>query len=160
MLDNDGCGMPRYFIGDPLHHEFHFVYSSKHPFVFDNFWQPQLGAPTPMFTLPDGSQEPLGYPGEVMAKNDITDSFSGPPYWGHYAFRKTAQGYCLEVRLALPGAKMAAVNEGGHGIGFDIAINDNDLGTGPLKQQLHWSGMNDMFWRNCQFFGTLILLNK
>jgi hypothetical protein len=55
---------------------------------------------------------------------------------------------------------MVAINEGGHAIGFDLAINDNDAGTGPLKQQLHWSGINDLFWRNCRFFGTLILLNN
>ena len=42
----------------------------------------------------------------------------------------------------------------------DIAVNDNDEGTGPLKQELHWSGMNEMFWRNAQYFGTLILLNR
>jgi hypothetical protein len=55
---------------------------------------------------------------------------------------------------------MIAVNERGLPIGFDIAINDNDAGKGPLKQQLHWSGINDMFWRNCQFFGTLSLVNR
>jgi hypothetical protein len=55
---------------------------------------------------------------------------------------------------------MAAINEGGHPVGVDIAINDNDLGAGPLKQQLHWAGVNDLFWRNCHFFGTLILLSK
>jgi len=160
MFDNDGCGMPRYYIGDPMHHEFHFVYSSSRPYVFDNFWKKVSGAPQPLFTLPDGSTEPLAYPGEVMAKNEITEVFSRPPYNGAYAFRRTAKGYNLEVRMSLPGARMTAINQGGHPIGFDIAINDNDEGKGPLKQQLHWSGINDMFWRNCQFFGTLILLNK
>jgi Carbohydrate family 9 binding domain-like len=159
MLDNDGCGMPRYFIGDPTHHEFHFVYSATHPFVFDNFWKAQPGAPQPMFTLPDGTLEPLAYPGEVMEKHEITQAFSKPPYYGEYAFRKTQTGYNLEIRMALPGAVMKAVNEGGQPIGFDIAVNDNDEGSGPLKQQLHWSGVNDKFWRNAQFFGTLILLN-
>jgi hypothetical protein len=38
-----------------------------------------------------------------------------------------------------------------------VAINDNDEGKGPLKQQLHWSGMSDLYWRDCKFFGTLIL---
>ncbi|MGB7589906.1 MAG: sugar-binding protein [Terriglobia bacterium] len=160
MFDNDGCGMSRYYIGDTMHHEFHFVYSSRRPFVFDNFWKKQPGAPQPLFTLPDGSTEPLAYPGEVMVKNEITDVFPKPPYNGAYAFRRTAKGYNLEVRMSLPGATMAAINEGGHPIGFDIAINDNDTGKGPLKQQLHWSGMNGMFWRDCQLFGTLILLNK
>ena len=160
MFDNDGCGMPRYYIGDPMHHEFHFVYSSSRPYVFDNFWKKVSGAPQPLFTLPDGSTEPLAYPGEVMAKNEITEVFSRPPYNGAYAFRRTAKGYNLEVRMSLPGARMTAINQGGHPIGFDIAINDNDEGKGPSKQQLHWSGINDMFWRNCQFFGTLILLNK
>jgi cellulose/xylan binding protein with CBM9 domain len=159
MLDNDGCGMSRYYIGDSAHHEFHFVYSASHPFVFDNFWKPQPGAKRPMFQLPDGTEEPLAFPGEVMAKNDITDIFSKPPYNGAFAFKRTEKGYNLELRISLPDAKMAAINHGGHPIGFDIAINDNDAGAGPLKQQLHWSGMNDMFWRNCQFFGTLILLN-
>jgi hypothetical protein len=42
-------------------------------------------------------------------------------------------------------------------IGFDVAINDNDEGKGPLKQQLHWSGMNDLYWCEGKFFGTLIL---
>lgn len=158
MLDNDGCGMPRYFIDDPMHHEFHFVYSSKRPLVFDNFWKPKPGAPAPEFKLPDGSTEPLAYPGEVMAKNEVTGRFSSAPYRGAFAFRRTAAGYNLELRVSLPGAKMTAINEGGHPIGFDIAINDNDAGSGSLKQQLHWSGMNDMFWRNCQFFGTLILI--
>ncbi|MGD0012309.1 MAG: sugar-binding protein [Terriglobia bacterium] len=160
MLDNDGCGMPRYYVGDPIHHEFHFVYSATHPFVFDNFWKCQPGAPQPVITLPDGSTEPLAYPGEVMVKNEITEVFWRPPYNGAYAFRRTEKGYNLELRMSLPGATMAAINQGGHPIGFDIAINDNDEGKGPLKQELHWSGMNDMFWRNCQFLGTLILLNK
>ncbi len=160
MLDNDGCGMPRYYIGDPLHHEMHFVYSAKHPYVFDNFWKPEAGAPMPTFKLPDGREEPLAYPGETMAKNDITRRFADPPYKGQFAFRRTATGYALEIRLALPGARMVAINEGGRPIGFDLAVNDNDTGSGPLKQQLHWSGVNDLFWRNCQYFGTLILLNK
>jgi hypothetical protein len=29
-----------------------------------------------------------------------------------------------------------------------------------LKQQLHWSGMNDLYWRDCKFFGTLILYDS
>lgn len=29
-----------------------------------------------------------------------------------------------------------------------------------VKQQLHWSGMHGMFWRNTQLFGTLLLLNR
>jgi len=160
MLDNDGCGMPRYYVGDPMHHEFHFVYSATHPFVFDNFWKPQPGAPQPMFTLPDGTFEPLAYPGEVMVKHEITQEFSGPPYQGRFAFQRTPKGYNLEIRMALPGATMKAINEGGQAIGFDIAVNDNDTGAGPLKQQLHWSGVNDRFWRNTQFFGTLIFLNR
>ncbi len=160
MFDNDGCGMPRYYIGDPMHHEFHFVYSARQPFVFDNFWKRQPGAPAPVFTLPNGANESLAYPGEAMAKNDITAVFSEPPYHGRYAFRRTERGYNFELRMALPGATMRAINDDGHPIGFDIAINDNDEGTGALKQQLHWSGINDMFWRNCQFFGTLILINK
>ncbi|HVX67206.1 MAG TPA: sugar-binding protein [Bryobacteraceae bacterium] len=160
MLDNDGCGTARYYIGDPLHHEFHFVYSATHPFVFDNFWVPKPGAPPPMFPLPDGSSEPLAYPGEAMAKNDVTAVFSRPPYSGAYAFKRTAAGYNLELRIALPGVRMAAVNEGGAPIGFDLAVNDNDAGSGPLKQQLHWSGMNGLFWRNCQLFGTLVLINR
>lgn len=160
MLDNDGCGMPRYYVGDTLHHEMHFVYSAKHPYVFDNFWKPEPGAPRPMFKLPDGHEEPLAYPDEVMAKNDVTTRFAGPPWNGQFAFHRTATGYALEIRLALPGAKMVAINEGGRRIGFDLAVNDNDAGRGPLKQQLHWSGVNDLFWRNCQCFGTLILLNK
>jgi hypothetical protein len=160
MLDNDGCGMPRYYIGDPLHHEMHFVYSAKHPYVFDNFWKPAPGAPTPMFKQPDGTEEPLAYPGEVMAKNDITARFVDPPWKGQFAFRRTPTGYALEIRMALPGAKMVAINEGGRSIGFDLAVNDNDTGSGPLKQQLHWSGVNNLYWRNCQYFGTLILVNK
>jgi hypothetical protein len=160
MLDNDGCGMPRYYVGDPMHHEFHFVYSASHPFVFDNFWEQQPGAPQPMFTLPDGTQEPLAYPGEVMVKHEVTKVFSGPPYNGQFAFKRTEKGYNLEVRMSLPGAGMRPVNDGGNPIGFDIAINDNDEGAGPLKQQLHWSGMNEMFWRNCQFFGTLMLVRN
>ena len=158
MLDNDGCGMPRYYIGDPMHHEFHFVYSATHPFVFDNFWKKQPGARQAMFPLPGGGKEPLAYPGEVMAKNDVTQAFSKPPYNGEYAFKKTSQGYNLEIRMSLPGAMMRPIDDGGHAIGFDVSVNDNDLGRGPTKQQLHWSGMNDLFWRNCQFFGTLVLL--
>jgi hypothetical protein len=160
MLDNDGCGTPRYYVGDPMHHEFHFVYSARHPFVFDNFWKPQPAAPQPMFTLPDGTLEPLAYPGEVMVKHEITKDFSGPPYNGKFAFQRTERGYNLEVSMSLPGAAMKAVNYGGHAIGFDIAVNDNDVGSGPLKQELHWSGVNDMFWRNTKFFGTLIFLNR
>lgn len=160
MLDNDGCGMPRYYIGDERHHEMHFVYSQKHPYVFDNFWKPQPGAPQPMFKLADGSEEPLAYADEVLAKNDVTPRFNAAPYKGQFAFMRTAKGYNVEIRVALPGAKMLAINEGGQRIGFDLAINDNDLGTGHLKQQLHWSGVNGLFWRNCQHFGTLLLLNR
>lgn len=160
MFDNDGCGMSKYYIGDSLHHEFHFVYSRNKPFVFDNFWQSKSGAPQLMYKLPNGEEEPMGYPNEVLEKNDVTSNFSEPPYNGTYAFKKTEDGYNFELKMSLPGAKMVAINEGGHKIGFDICINDNDNGEGPLKQQMHWSGMNGMFWRNCQFFGTLILINK
>lgn len=160
MTDNEGLNTTKYFIGDETSHEFHFVYSDKHPFVFDNFWKKKPGAPQPMFTLPNGEQEPLAYPGEVMEKNDVTDRFSESPYNGEYAFKRTKRGYNFELRMSLPGAKMVPINEGGHIIGFDICFNDNDEGKGPLKQQLHWSGINGIFWRNCQFFGTLILLNK
>jgi Carbohydrate family 9 binding domain-like len=160
MFDNDGSNMARYYIGDLFHHEFHFVYSATHPFVFDNFWKYQAGAPQPMFTLPDGSKEPLAYADEVMAKHEITQSFAAPPYRGAFAFKRTSDGYNLEVRMALPGAQMKPIYDGGHAIGFDVAINDNDEGKGPLKQQLHWSGMNDLFWRDCKFFGTLILIDS
>ena len=78
MLDEDGCCATRYYIGDLIHHEFHFVYSARHPFVFDNFWKAAPGAPRAMFQLPDGTQEPLAFPGEVMAKNDITSVFANP----------------------------------------------------------------------------------
>ncbi|NQT23824.1 hypothetical protein HQ585_00555 [candidate division KSB1 bacterium] len=160
MFDNDGCGMSKYYIGDDLHHEFHFVYSKEKPFVFDNFWRPEPGAPQPMFKLPNGGEEPLAYPDEVMEKNDVTSRFSDPPYNGKYVFKKTDSGYNFELKMSLPGAKMVAINEGGHKIGFDICFNDNDSGEGALKQQLHCSGMNGIFWRNCQFFGTLILINQ
>jgi len=160
MLDEDGCCTSGYYIGDLAHHEMHFVYSARHPFVFDNFWRPKPGAPAATFQLPDGSIEPQSLPGEEMAKNDVTSVFSKPPYNGKFAFKKTPLGYNLEIRMALPKAKMATINEGGHPIGFDIAINDNDLGAGPLKQQLHWSGMNGMFWRDTKYFGTLILVNE
>jgi hypothetical protein len=160
MLDGDGCCATRYYIGDIIHHEFHFVYSAHHPFVFDNFWKAEPGAPRAMFQLPDGTSEPLSFPGEVMAKNDVTNVFSRPPYDGEFAFKRTAAGYNLEIRMVVPGATMAAINQGGHPIGFDLAVNDNDLGAGPLKQQLHWSGMNGMFWRDTGLFGTLILINN
>ena len=157
MFDNDGSNMSRYYIGDPEHHEFHFVYSATHPLVFDNFWKYQAGAPQPMFTLPNGEKEPLAFPDEVMDKHEVTNSFGNPPYRGVFAFKRTSDGYNLEVRMALPGAKMKPIYDGGHAIGFDVAINDRDEGKGPLKQQLHWSGMNDLYWRDCKFFGTLIL---
>ncbi len=160
MLDEDGCCTAGYYIGDLAHHEIHFVYSATHPFVFDNFWIRKPGAPAAMFVLPDGGQEPLSLPGEEMAKHDVTSVFSEWPYNGAFAFRRTTVGYNLELRMALPRAKMATIENGGHPIGFDIAINDNDLGTGPLKQQLHWSGMNGMFWRDTKYFGTLILVEK
>jgi hypothetical protein len=157
MFDNDGSNMARYYIGDPEHHEFHFVYSATHPLVFDNFWRYQAGAPQPMFTLPNGEKEPLAFPDEVMDKHEITKSFANPPYYGTFAFKRAADGYNLEVRMRLPGAQMKPIYDGGHAIGFDVAINDNDKGQGPLKQQLHWSGINDLYWRDCKFFGTLIL---
>lgn len=160
MLDTDGCGMPRYYIGDERHHELHFVFSQKHPYVFDNFWKREPGAPQPMFKLPDGSQEPLAYPDEALAKNEVTARFQALPYRGKYAFFRTAAGYNLELRIALPGASMSAINEGGRKIGFDLAINDNDVGSGHLEQQLHWSGSHGLFWRDCQNFGTLLLLNR
>jgi hypothetical protein len=160
MFDHDGCGKSRYFIGDSMHHEYHFVYDNKNPFVFDNFWVPDLGRPQPMFTLPSGELEPLAYPGEMIAKNNVTQTFSGSPYYGDYRFKQTEKGYNLELKMKLPGALMKPINQGGNKIGFDICVNDNDEGNGPLKQQLHWSGMNGMFWRDCKYFGTLILLDK
>lgn len=160
MFDHDGCAKSRYYIGDLMHHEYHFVYDSKAPFIFDNFWVPDTNAPQPMFTLPNGEQEPLAYAGETMAKNNVTEHFSTSPYYGKYQFKKTEKGYNLEVRMSLPGATMKPINQGGHKIGFDICINDNDEGKGPLKQQLHWSGMNGIFWRDCKYFGTLVLLDN
>ena len=47
---------------------------------------------------------------------------------------------------------MKPLPDGGRPIGFDVAINDNDEGKGPLKQQLHWSGMNDLLLARLQFF--------
>lgn len=79
MLDNDGSNMSHYYIGDPMHHELHFVYSARHPLVFDNFWKYQAGAPQPMFTLPNGEKELLAFPNEVMAKHEITQAFPNPP---------------------------------------------------------------------------------
>lgn len=160
MFDNDGSNMSHYYIGDPMHHEFHFVYSAKHPLVFDNFWKFVPGAPQAMFKLPDGGEEPLAFPEEVLVKNEVTDKFSGAPYNGTFAFKRTSDGYNLELRMALPGAQMKPIDAGGHAIGFDIAVNDNDVGKGPSKQQLHWSGMNDLFWRDTKFFGTLILIGS
>ena len=160
MFDNDGCGKSRYYIGDLMHHEYHFVFDGKTPFVFDNFWVPDLNAPQPMFTLPNGDKEPLAYPGETLLKNNVTESFSGSPYFGDYRFMRTEKGYNLELKMKLHGTLMKPINKGGHKIGFDICINDNDEGKGPLKQQLHWSGMNGIFWRDCKYFGTLILLDK
>lgn len=157
MFDNDGSNMSHYYIGDPMHHEFHFVYSANHPLVFDNFWKYQEGAPQPMFALPNGEKEPLAFANEVMAKHEITRVFANPPYNGAFAFRRTADGYNLELRMSLPGALMKPLHDSGRFIGFDVAINDNDEGKGPLKQQLHWSGMNDLYWRDCSFFGKLIL---
>ena len=157
MFDNDGSNMSHYYIGDPMHHEFHFVYSATHPFVFDNFWKYQAGAPQPMFTLPSGEKEPLAFPDEVMEKHEITKIFGQPPYNGAFGFKRTSDGYNLELRMSLPGAVMKPIYDGGRPIGFDVAINDNDEGKGPLKQELHWSGMNDLFWRDCNFFGKLIL---
>jgi hypothetical protein len=55
---------------------------------------------------------------------------------------------------------MKPLARGGRKMGFDLCINDNDQGKGPLKQQLHWSGMNGMFWRDCALFGTLVLVDK
>lgn len=63
-------------------------------------------------------------------------------------------------RYAEPPFSSAPWATGGQRIGFDLAINDNDLGTGHSKQQLHWSGSHGLFWRNCQRFGTLLLLNR
>lgn len=160
LFDNDGCGKSRYYVGDLVHHEYHFVYDAKTPFVFDNFWVPDLNAPQPWFTLPNGDKEPLAYPGEAMSKNDVTENFSGSPYFGDYRFKRTVKGYNLELKMKLYGTVMKPINDGGHKIGFDICINDNDEGAGPLKQQLHWSGMNGIFWRDCKYFGTLILLDK
>lgn len=160
MFDHDGCGKSRYYIGDMMHHEYHFVYDSKTPFIFDNFWVPDLNATQPMFTLPNGDTEPLAYAGETMAKNNVTDRFSSSPYYGNYRFKRTSKGYNLELKMKLQGTVMKPIDKGGHKIGFDICINDNDEGKGPLKQQLHWSGMNGIFWRDCKYFGTLILLDK
>lgn len=157
MFDNDGCNMSRYYVGDLLHHEFHFVFSEKRPMVFDNFWRFKQGAPQPMFPLPDGREEPLGYADEEMVKNEVTDVFAKPPYNGAFAFKRTPDGYNLEIKMSLVGAQMKPIYDGGSPIGFDVAINDNDEGKGPLKQQLHWSGMNGLFWRDTKYFGTLLL---
>ena len=113
-----------------------------------------------MFTHADGTLEPLAYPNEAMVQHDVTDIFAKPPYNGRYAFKKTRNGYNLEMRMSLPGARMRPLKRGGRVIGFDIAINDNDLGKGPLKQQLHWSGVNGMFWRDTSDFGRLTLIDN
>ncbi|MES1222423.1 MAG: sugar-binding protein, partial [Bacteroidota bacterium] len=42
MFDHDGCSKSKYYIGDLMHHEYHFVYDSKTPFIFDNFWVPDI----------------------------------------------------------------------------------------------------------------------
>ena len=143
-----------------MHHEFHFVYDTKTPFVFDNFWIPDPGAPQPLYTLPGGESEPLAYAGEAMSKNNVTERFSKSPYVGSYKFKRTEKGYNLEVKMRMPGAIMKPINAGGLKIGFDICVNDNDEGKGPLKQQLHWSGMNALFWRDCRYFGTLVLIDR
>lgn len=42
-----------------------------------------------------------------MAKNDITEKFSTGPYNAAFAFKRTVDGYNLEVRTALPSAQNA-----------------------------------------------------
>jgi hypothetical protein len=64
MLDEDGCCATRYYIGDLIHHEFHFVYSARHPFVFDNFWKAEPGAPQAMFNCPMARKSRLHFPGK------------------------------------------------------------------------------------------------
>jgi len=37
MFDHDGCAKSKYYVGDLMHHEYHFVYADKAPYIFDNF---------------------------------------------------------------------------------------------------------------------------
>lgn len=146
--------MAHHYIGDSRHDEFHFVHSAKRPNVFGNFWRYSPGAPQPMFTLPDGRKKPL----RTRKWRRTISRRSSPP--GHTTLPLHSNALLTDTiwkfaRL-FPVHKMRPIYDGGHAIGFDIAVNDNDEG-GPLKQQLHWSGMNDLYWRDTKFFGTLIL---
>lgn len=105
-------------------------------------------------------QEPLAYAGETMSKKQCDGKLSSSPYYGNYRFKRTEKGYNLELKMKLHGTVMKPIDKGGHKIGFDICINDNDEGKDPLKQTVYWSGMNGIFWRDCKYFGTRVLLDK
>ena len=49
MFDNDGCGVSRYYIGDPMHHEFH-SFTAAGILSFRQFLEKAAGrAPAPVY---------------------------------------------------------------------------------------------------------------
>ncbi|QJC51548.1 hypothetical protein HGI30_08280 [Paenibacillus albicereus] len=62
-------------------------------------------------------------------------------------------GYSVE--LAIPWSALGIAPTAGMTIGFDVAGNDTDTGSGRQSQQM-WAGTNDN-WRNTSAFGSLVL---
>ncbi|MFB9327118.1 sugar-binding protein [Paenibacillus aurantiacus] len=62
-------------------------------------------------------------------------------------------GYSVE--LAIPWSSLGITPTSGMTIGFDVAGNDTDNGSGRQSQQM-WAGTNDN-WTNTSAFGTLVL---
>jgi len=64
-----------------------------------------------------------------------------------------AGGYSVE--LAIPWSSLGLTPAAGLTVGFDVANNDTDTGTGR-ESQLMWAGTNDN-WSNTSAFGSLTL---
>ncbi|MCM3746596.1 fibronectin type III domain-containing protein [Paenibacillus pasadenensis] len=62
-------------------------------------------------------------------------------------------GYSVE--LAIPWSELGVTPSAGMTIGFDVAGNDTDNGSGR-QSQLMWAGTNDN-WTNTSAFGSLVL---
>ncbi|PWW06249.1 GH35 family endo-1,4-beta-xylanase [Paenibacillus cellulosilyticus] len=68
------------------------------------------------------------------------------------AAKLTENGYVVEARIALPGAKV------GQTIGFDFQINDDADDDGVRDAVRIWSDTSDMSWSTTEKFGQLLLV--
>ena len=71
----------------------------------------------------------------------------------NYQYKATSNGYTLE--FSVPWTSLAFATADNKSFSFDIALNDNDAGTGRTSQNM-WIG-SDQNWQNTSGFGTITL---